>query len=108
MPRRRVYNSTAGQYTSYINLSATTNQLTVFYVPSLPEKYQLVATIVVVPVNNVATFYSEYETFILKIIQYIIDKVSLDTVIKEIQEIQTDIHDLRDAEKALQPSKPSC
>jgi len=63
--------------------------------------YQIVTEIVSVPVTNICAFYSEYEAFILKIIQFIIDKVSLDTVILEIQALHKEIQTAVQANEIL-------
>jgi hypothetical protein len=77
------------------------SQASIVFVPSLPTEYQIVSKITTVPTKNISTFYSEYEAFILKIIQYIIDKVSLDTVIQDIAALQKEIQTVVEAEHIL-------
>jgi len=103
MPRRRCYNSSASQYTVYITIAATPSSqaATVFRVPSLPAQYQILTAIDQVETTNINSFYSEYETFILKIIQYVTDRVSLDKIIKELTPLQTEIRTIAEADKIL-------
>lgn len=101
MPRRRLYNPTASQYSTFIKLNVLLSQASIVFVPSLPTEYQIVSKITTVPTKNISTFYSEYEAFILKIIQYIIDKVSLDTVIQDIAALQKEIQTVVEAEHIL-------
>jgi len=70
----------------YLNLSIPS---TVFRVPSLPDLYPCLATISIITTSSLTNFYNEYQTFILKIIQFIIDKVPLTTAIQEIQHLKT-------------------
>jgi hypothetical protein len=69
----------------YLDLSIPA---TVFRVPSLPDTYQCFTTITIITTSSLTNFYNEYQTFILKIIQFIIDKVTLTTAIEEIQLLQ--------------------
>jgi hypothetical protein len=46
-------------------------------------------------------FYSKYQQSILDIIQYIIDRVSLDTVLKDLQALQTTIQSRAQAERVI-------
>jgi hypothetical protein len=104
MPRRRLYSSSTGQYAVYINIAVASSSqatATIFRVPSLPEQYQLIAEIVQVETTTLTSFYSEYETFILKIIQYVTDRVSLDTIIKDLTPLQTEIRTIAEAEEIL-------
>ena len=70
----------------YLDLSIPA---TVFRVPSLPDLYQRLSTITITSTSSLPAFYKEYQTFILKIIQFIIDRVTLTTVIEEIQRLHT-------------------
>ena len=103
MPRRRLYNPSASQYAIYINtaVSPSSQAAIVFRVPSLPLQYQLRARIVQVETTNITSFYSEYEKFILNIIQYITDRVSLDKIITELTPLRTEIRTIAEADKKL-------
>jgi hypothetical protein len=94
MPRRRCYNPTASQYSAFVRQSVSS----VFYTPSIPKQYQVLTELIT---TNITTFYTEYEAYILNIIQFIIDKTSLDTVIKEIQFLQSVIETNVQAEAVL-------
>ena len=103
MPRRRCYNSSAGQYAVYITIAATPSSqaATVFRVPSLPVQYQILTAINQVQTTNITSFYNEYETFILNIIQYVTDRVSLDKIIKDLTPLHTAIHTAAEADEIL-------
>jgi hypothetical protein len=94
MPRRRCYKPTANQYSAFIKESVSA----VFFTPSIPKEYQILTELIT---TNIYTFYTEYETYILNIIQFIIDKISLDTVLKEIQILQAAIKTTVQAEAVL-------
>ena len=57
-----------------------------------------------VPSSNVVAFsdfYSKYQQAILDIVQYIIDRVSLDTVLKDLEALQTTIQSRAQAERVI-------
>ena len=102
MPRRRVYNPGASGKT-----------LAYFRIPLLstvPAALIPANTLLVLPAPLAATgpcqtpcadFTSTYQSYILQVIQYIIDRVSLDTVLSRLQELQQEITTKAQAEATI-------
>jgi hypothetical protein len=115
MPRRRCYNSTnpstvplfSGSIVQRLPLSILA------YLPALFVPPQILITFLrFQPGSNVSTippsndvvfsdFYTKYQQSILDIIQYIIDRVSLDTVLKDLQALQSTIQTRAQAERVI-------
>lgn len=117
MPRRRCYNSTNPSNIPLFSGSIV-QQLPAFILVNLPPLFVSPQTLLAIlrsqPSSNYATvpssntvtvvspdFYSKYQQAILDIIQYIIDRVSLDTVLKDLQALQTTIQSRAQAERVI-------
>ena len=113
MPRRRLTNPRVvplfnGSIIQQLPLSILVNLPALFVSPqSLVVALLLPQTdsnAVTAPSSNAVVFsdfYSKYQQSILGIIQYIIDRVSLDTVLKDLQAIHTTIQSRAQAERVI-------
>jgi hypothetical protein len=101
MPRRRVYNPGNRILNSYFRPSILAN-IPIALIPA--------NTILIIPAQLTSApcaaacndFTSAYESYILQIIQYIIDRVNLDTVLAELQALQTEITTKVQAEAVIE------
>ena len=115
MPRRRCYNSTNPSVVPLFSGSIV-QRLPASILANLPALFVSPQTLLAIlrsqPSSNYATitssnsvvfsdFYSKYQQSILDIIQYIIDRVSLDTVLKDLQALQTTIQSRAQAERVI-------
>lgn len=115
MPRRRCYNSTnpsdvplfSGSIVQKLPASILVNLPPLFVSPQILLfllQFQPGSNFTAVPSSNAVVspdFYSKYQQAILDIIQYIIDRVSLDTVLKDLQAIHTTIQTRAQAERVI-------
>ena len=101
MPRRRVYNPGArGKTLAYFRIPLLS---------TVPAALIPANTLLVIPAPLAATgpcqtpcadFTSTYQSYILQVIQFIIDRVNLDTVLSSLQELQQEITTKAQAEAA--------
>lgn len=99
MPRRRCYNPTASHQINYFQ-----GPLLASIPPALiPPNIPLLSELIRIPVTKAEcdTFLSQYETFILSILQQIIDRVSLDSILESLQAIQPEINSRAQAEEVI-------
>jgi len=114
MPRRRwttprEVSLFAGSNVQRLPASILANLPTLFVSPQTLLallRFQPGSNYATVPSSNTVTvvtsnFYSQYQQSILAIIQYIIDRVSLDTVLKDLQALQTTIQSRAQAERVI-------
>ena len=100
MPRRRVYNPTRTVQINYFRQSI---------LESIPVTLIPADTILIIPAQLSSApcaaacndFTSAYEVYILQIIQYIIDRVNLDTVLSELETLRAEITTRAQAEAVI-------
>ena len=109
MPRRRCYNSTNPRAVSLFAPSIVQQlpdsilaQLPALFVPpstvtSALQRSQTGSTATI----SFTGFYARYQQYILDIVQYITDRVSLDAVLSELQALQTTIQSRAQAERVI-------
>lgn len=94
MPRRRCYNPT----TTSLFAPSILQQLPASILAQLPALFVPPST---APVVFSTGFYAKYQQYILDIVQYITDRVSLDTVLSELQALQATIQSRAQAERVI-------
>ena len=115
MPRRRCYNPTdpgavplfSGSIVQRLPLSLLAYIPALFLPPQtlvLLLRFQPGSDVATLPSSNTVVFsdfYSKYQQAILDIVQYIIDRVSLDTVLKDLEALRTTIQSRAQAERVI-------
>jgi len=96
MPRRRCYNPTVKPAVPLFAASIL-QQLPASIIAHLPSIFAPPPT----PLRISNGFYSKYQQYILDIVQYITDRVSLDTVLKDLLALQATIQSRAQAERVI-------
>ena len=108
MPRRRCYNSTTKTVVSLFAPSIL-QQLPASILAALPSSLRPLPAVTSAllrsqtgfdPVAS-SEFYAKYQQYILDIVQYITDRVSLDTVLSDLLAIQPSIRSKAEAERVI-------
>jgi len=106
MPRRRTYNPTHASSLKYFDNTPRyfESAITLLIPRTLAPPATNLSQLIFVPVTTKVqceSFISQYESFILNIIQQIIDRVSLDSILEPLQAMQTEITSRVQAEQVI-------